>query len=246
MSTSVERTPAKKSPIPEKIPERRIIVYKTCIDPTVMKLAVEKMKKELFLKAGFLKPKPEEIQYVSMDKHYEPYIFVDGKYSVEYYRKHIFTLEVDEDTQEVIVFNHRLKPQPMMEHGKGAYGTIKLEAEKHFLYQNKASFIIDKTGREVEFEQLSFAPSEDDPKKILAEFSEKTGKLEAHADKEVELLRLKVVKRPSNADRITAEEFEVSERAVIYAPIYEITFQNVRTGEKKTVKIDGVTAKVLP
>jgi len=32
---------------------------------------------------------------------------------------------------------------------------------------------------------------------------------------------------------------------VIYSPIYEITFQNVRTGEERLVKIDGVSAKII-
>jgi hypothetical protein len=41
------------------------------------------------------------------------------------------------------------------------------------------------------------------------------------------------------------ELFEVTDRAVIYAPIYKVKFQNVKTGEMKTVKFDGVTARLL-
>jgi hypothetical protein len=41
------------------------------------------------------------------------------------------------------------------------------------------------------------------------------------------------------------ELFEVNDRAVIYAPIYKVKFQNVKTSETKTVKFDGVTARLL-
>ena len=46
---------------PEKIAARKIIIYKTLIDPTVIKLATEKVKDRLFVKFGFLKPNPDQI-----------------------------------------------------------------------------------------------------------------------------------------------------------------------------------------
>jgi len=235
----------KDQPISEKVPERRVIVYKTCIDPTVIKLAVERMKKELFVKMGFLKPKPEDIQYVSIDKSYQPYIFLDGKYSIDYYRKYSFTLQVDENTEEIIILGKKFKPKIMNDPEKGAYGVITLEAEKHFCHEKKANLILDKAGREVPFEQMPFAPSEEDPKKILLEYKEKIDELQIAPDTEIEILRSKIAQRPTEVDRIASELFEISERALIYTPIYEITFQNAKTNEKKIVKMDGVTAKIL-
>ena len=239
-------TPKGDPPIPEKIPERRVIVYKTCIDPTVIKLAVEKIKKELFVKMGFLKPKPEDIQRVSIDKYYEPYIFLDGKYSIDYYRKHSFTLQVDENTPEIVILGKKFKPKIMNDPEKGAYGVITLEAEKHFTHEKKANLILDKAGREFPFEQMPLAPSEEDPQKILAisPYSERIEELQIVPDKGIEILRSKIVQRPTGVDRIATELFEVYERAEIYIPIYEITFQNAKTGEKKIVKMDGVTAKI--
>ena len=233
------------SSIPKKVAERRVIVYKTCIDPTVIKLAVEKIKRETFTKSGLLKPKLEDIRYVSIDKFYEPYVFADGKYSIDYYRKRVFTLEVDENAQEVIILNQTIKPEIGEEPAGIAHGVVKLEAQEHFLHEDKAVVIMDKVGNEVPIEQVPFAPSEEDPKKILNEFSERTGKLNVSPDKEIEILQAKIVKKPSDVDRVASELFEISDRSVIYVPVYEISFENVKTGEKKTVKIDGVTAKVV-
>lgn len=56
----------------ENIVARKTIVNKTLVDPTVIRVEGEKTKNHLFTRFGFLKPKSEEVQFVSMDKYYEP------------------------------------------------------------------------------------------------------------------------------------------------------------------------------
>lgn len=236
---------AEIKPVPERIVERKVIVYRTLVDPTVVKITGEKMKNKLFVRLGFLKPKPEEVQYVSIDKYYEPYIVVSGKYSIDYYRKRVYTLEVDENVREVILLKQTFKPVPPEKPAKKAYKVIRLVGEERLFYEDKAYLILDKTGREVAPEQVPQAPSEEEPDKILAEFGEKIRKLEVPADMEVGVIRSKIVRRPLDIERVVEELFEVSERAIIYTPIYEVKFQNTKTGEVKTLKIDGITAKVV-
>jgi len=233
------------APMSEKIIERKVIVYKTLVDPTAVKLAGEKLKERLFAKFGFLKPKPEEIRCVSIDKNYEPYLVVDGRYAIDYYRRRVYTLEVDENVQEVIVLEKTFKPEAPKEPPKRAYKVVELEGKERLFYENKAYLILDKTGREIAPELVPSAPSEEHPDQILADLGEKVRKLEVAPDKEVELLRSRVVKRPSDIGQVVKELFEVSERAIIYTPVYEIVFENIRSGEKKTVKMDGVTAKIV-
>jgi len=59
------------------------------------------------------------------------------------------------------------------------------------------------------------------------------------------MVKARIVKRPPDVDNIENEVFEISEHTVIYSPIYEITFRNVKTGEEKVIRIDGVTAKIV-
>jgi len=234
------------APTGEKIIERKIIVYKTLVDPTVVKVAGEKLKNKLFVRFGFLKPKPEEIQFVSTDKYYEPYIVINGKYIIDYYRKSAYTVNVDERVQEVILFDQKIKPKPAKEPHARGYKVIELEGEEHLLYEDKASLILDKTGREVPLKQLPSAPSEEQPKKMLAELGENAKKLEITSDADVGILRSKIVRRPTDIKQVVQELFEVTERAVIYTPIYKVLFQNVKTGEVKTLEFDGVTSKRIP
>src|SRR3990170_9150927 len=95
----------------DKVVPRKTIVYETLVDPTVIKVAGEKIKLRLFYKYGFLKPDPTLIQFVSMTKFYEPYIVVSARYFLDYYRKCTYKIEVDEDVKEVILVNRDFIPE---------------------------------------------------------------------------------------------------------------------------------------
>jgi len=227
--------------IPEKITDRKIIVYKTLIDPTVIKLATEKVKDRLFVKFGFLKPNPDQIQQVSFEKDYEPFVIVDGRYHIDYYRRRLYTVRVDDKAQEVILFNQTFKPENSNEPvGK----VVRIEGEERLVHEAKAYLVLSADGREVSPKRIPSAPSEEHSKKMAAEI-ESTKRLEILPNEELDIIRNKIVKRPPEIKRVVKELFEVVDRAVIYTPIYKVKFQNIKTGEMKTVKFDGVTARLL-
>ena len=234
-------------PIPEKISKRKVIVYKSRVDPTIVKLTAEKMKYKLFGKL-FTKRRSEEIRVVSVDKYYEPYILIDANYNVQYFKKKIYKLSVEAETDEVKILGATYRPElessPSENAGESSK-VIKLEAEMWSSYQDKAYLVLDKEGREIPPDQVPAAPSEDHPEKILKEFSKKTGMVQVSPRKEIEMVKSRIVKRPPEMAKIEDELFQISEHAVIYSPIYEITFRNVRTGEERLVKIDGVSAKII-
>ena len=232
-------------PLPEKISKRKIIVYKSRVDPTIVKLTAEKMKYKLFSKFGFSKSQSEDIRVVSIDKYYEPYILVDATYSVQYFEKKVYTLGVEPETEEVKISGESYKPG-MEDNASGkSRRVIKLDAEMWSSYHDKAYLVFDREWHEIPPNQVPAAPSEDHPEKILEEFNKKAGAVQFSSQKEIELVKTRIVKRPSGVAKIEDELFQVLEQAVIYSPIYEIVFRNVQTGEEKLVKIDGVTAKII-
>lgn len=234
-------------PIPEKITERKVIVYKSRVDPTIVKLTAEKMKQKLFGKFGFSKSRSEEIRVVSVDKYYEPYVLIDAKYEIQYSKTKVYTLGVDPETEVVKISGKTYKPkvEKIASEEGVSRKVIKMEAQMCSSYSDKVYLALDKDGNEIPHNQVPAAPSEDHPEKILNEFSKKTGRLRVSPQKEIALVKDRLVKRPSNIGKVEDELFQVSEHAVIYSPIYEITFRNSRTGEEKLVKIDGVTAKII-
>jgi len=235
-------------PVPEKISKRKVIVYKSRVDPTIVKLTAEKMKYKLFGKFGLSKRKAEEIRVVSVDKYYEPYTLIDARYNIRYFKKRIYTLDVDSGTEEVKILGASYVPEPV----SGTAGeseeqnkAVTLEAELWSSYDDKAYLVLDKEGKEIPPDQVPAAPSEDHPEKILKEFGKKSGAVKGSSRKEIDMVKSRIAKRPRNIDEIEEELFNISEHAVIYSPLYEITFRNVRTGEERVIKIDGVSAKIL-
>lgn len=230
-------------PMPEKTVERKVIVYKTMVDPTIIKLAAEKVKDRIFRRYGFLKPPADQIRQVSFEKDYEPYFVVEGKYTIDYYRGRTYTIPIDENALEIVLLDQTLKPEPAKEWRQNK--AVKIEGEERLIHEGKAYLVLDANGREVSPKRIPSASHEEHPKKILAEY-ESDRKLNFDPDKEIEVLKAKIAKRPPEIKRIVNELLEVSDRAVIYIPVYKIKLQNVKTGEEKVVKFDGVTAQLIP
>jgi len=228
-------------PSNEKIAERKTIVYETRTDPTVIRLAGEKLKDQLFTRFRFLKPRPDEIRFVAMEKYYEPYIVISGRHWIDYYRKCAYTIDVNKDAFEVILLNHKFVFDQRADRSAQGRNVIRLEGEERLRIDAKASVILDRSGQDVTLERLPAAPSEENPKKILATF----GVQEIPPDTDVNMIRSRVIRRPNDIKRLVNELFEVDERAIIYTPRFRVTYANTRTGEERTVEFDGVTAEKL-
>ncbi len=229
------------SEVPEKIAKRKIIVYRSSLDPIVMKLIAEKKKNELFGK-HFSESKPEEIKVISVDKYYEPYFLVSAKYNVDYSKKRVYVHDVEKETKVVKVLGNVCEPETRVGPDGESSRLIKLEVEECFSYEDKAFFVFDKRGHEIPPEQVPAAPSEKHPHKILKKFGEKVVEIEIPSKKIMDLVKARIVKRPSDADEIQNELFQISER-IVYSPKYRMMFHNLRTNKEKALTIDGVTAR---
>jgi hypothetical protein len=146
------------------VAQTKVIVYKSRVDAATLKQKAEEMKNELFIKR-FSKPKPEDIHVVSVDKHYEPYVLVDAKYRIEYYIKKIYNLEVAEKTKEVKILGESFKPQMVAvpdSEPEQFRKVVSLEGQEWAFYEDKAYFVLDKSGNEISPDQVPIAPSEDE------------------------------------------------------------------------------------
>jgi hypothetical protein len=233
--------------IPENIAQMKVIVYKSRVDAVTLKQKAEEMKNELFVKR-FSKPKTEDIHVVSVDKHYEPYVLVDAKYRIDYYAKKTYTIEVNEQIEEVKILGESFKPQAEPSPGsepKQFRNVINLEGQELFYHEDKVYFILDKNGKEISPDQVPIAPSEESPKKILRQFKKNTEKTSVSSQEVIEMAKSKLIRRPADMGAINNELFQVTEHAIIYSPVYKITFRNIKTKEEKLVSIDGITAEII-
>jgi hypothetical protein len=227
---------AETSHTKENIVKRKTIVYEAPIDPTVMRVSGEKLKQQLFTRFGLFKPKSEEIQFISLDKYYEPYIVISGKYFIDYYRKCTYIFTVEEGVKEVVLLNNKFLPEAVK-----SSRIIKLPGEERLIKEAKAFLILDKNGRDTTVDNLPSAPSEKKPEKVIAEF----GIEELAENVDVNFVKERIAKRPKDISRIVEEAFEITDRSVIYTPRFKLLFKNVKTGEEKVMVLDGITSRKI-
>ena len=227
--------------LPQKVVDRKTAILKSRLDPDKARLIGEDQKTNLFHKFGFLKPRSDDISLVGFTKYYEPFIVIGGKYSIDYCKKHVFEIKADNQMQNVFLGGQEFKFEPLSA-GKPSR-VLRLVGEEHSHYENETYFILDRLMREAKPEKVPLAPFENEmenPDNFDADFR----KAQISLEEEINFLRSKIVKRPSDADAIIKEIFEITERLTIYNPIYELSFQNVKNAKEVTVLIDGITGKL--
>ena len=227
------------SELKEKVVRRKTIVHEVNIDPTMIRISGEKLKLQLFAKFGLFKPKSDEIQFVSSELYYEPYVVINGKYFVDYYRKCTYNIQVEQKVQEVVLLNKKFVPENLRSNKK--QNLITVTAEERLTNENKAFMVLDKDGKKALIEKIQSSPSSKNPKKIIKKYKIK----ELPKNFEVNLLRNKIAKRPKDLSKIIKEVFEITERTVIYTPRFKLRYKNKKTNEEKILLLDGVTSKKL-
>ncbi len=227
--------------LPQKVVDRKTAILKSRLDPEKARLIGEDQKTNLFLKFGFLKPQSDDISLVGFTKYYEPFIFIGGKYSIDYCKKHVFEIKADNQMQNVFIGGAEFKLEPLS--ATNSSRVLKLVGEEHSHYENKTYFILDRLMREIAPEKVPLAPFENEMEN-LDNFDIEFRKDRISLEEEINFLRSKIVKRPSDADAIIKEMFEITERLTVYNPIYELSFQNVKNAKEVTILIDGITGKL--
>jgi len=227
--------------LPQKVVDRKTAILKSRLNPGKARLIGEDQKTSLFVKFGFLKARSDDVSLAGLTKYYEPFVIIGGKYSIDYCKKHVFEIKADNQMQNVFLGGEEFKFEPLSA-GKPSR-VLRLVGEEHSHYENETYFILDRLMREAKPEKVPLAPFENEMEN-LDNFDTDFRKARISLEEEINFLRSKIVKRPSDADAIIREIFEITERLTIYNPIYELSFQNVKNAKEVTVLIDGITGKL--
>jgi hypothetical protein len=228
--------------LPQKIVDTKTIILKSRLDSNTVRLQGERLKTDFFGKFDFRKPRPEDVTLIAFNKYYEPYIIIGGKYSIDYCKRHDYTLQVEDKTQEIFIDGKKLKSEPLAPDKPAR--VIRLVGEEHSHYENETYLILDRTLQEVSPKELPFAPFEREPEnQPEADFDLRRAKISL--EDEITFLRSRIAKRPLDVAEVVREIFEINERTIIYNPIYELTFQNLKNGKNVTALINGISGEVV-
>ena len=226
--------------LPQSLVDTKTIVLKPRLDQGDLQMIGEKIKPKLFSKF-ILRPKPEDIRFLGAETYFEPYLIIGGKYSLDYCKKHIFKVDVSEQTTKVFVAGQEFRTEQSNQ--KKTNKTIKMIGEEHAHHERQSYFILDRMKREIQPERLPISPF-DVPKKNFGQDSRfKT--ICISDETQIEFLRTKIAQRPADLAAIIREVFEITERIIAYYPMYQLTFENAKNQEDAIVTVSGITGEII-
>ena len=228
--------------LPQKVVDTKIVVLKDRFDSGMVRLEGEKLKRDFFKTHGLFKPKAADIQLVGFEKYYEPYFVIGGFYSIDYCRQHICTLNVGETTKEICVGGKKFNSE-VPESGNRSNRIVKLMGEEVTHYEKNTHFVLDRFRREVSPLKFTFAPYEEKPENT--QDASIFRKFETSMEADIEFLASKIAKRPSDVAAVMREIFEIRERMIVYKPVYELSFQHIKTLKEATLQIDGINGNMV-
>ncbi len=225
-----------------KIAERKTYLLNSKLDYSDARFIGETIKMSLFDRGILSKPKLRDISFLTSNKCYEPFFVVGGKYSLDYRKRNTYTFKVDNQTQKMRIgaeeFKSASSPNDRLSRFVGIVG------EEYAHCENETYLVLDRMMREISPEELPLAPFVEETWSSYNSDLE-FRKARISPESEVAFLRARLVKVPSNASEVIRENFEITQRLLVYKPVYELTFENVKSKEVATALIDGITGKVL-
>jgi len=230
--------------IQKKIVERKVIFFKPAFGTKTIRKFAEKAKNQMFTKYFFLKSKPEESIINTIDKYFEPYIVIDGKYRIDYSKNWNHSIKVDEEMQKLKISNKNFEPKFLKNRIELPYKILELQGTGRFYHEDRKRIVFDQQWNEVRLDILPYLPFEEETQEILNETVDQQLTKDLKAEKEVEILKSKIFKRPNQTSKIHNELFKVTERALVFKPMYKVITTHTKTQKKATFQIDGVNGKI--
>ena len=227
--------------VPQKVVDQKVVILKSRLDQNDIKLLSEEKKKCLFGKPGILKKrgaKEKDIVLIGLNKYYEPYILIGGKYSIDYCKKHLIKIETDNNEKRLFIGGEEKNSEPCSPIGQKRM--FKVVGEERCHYGKETFIVLDRLKREVPPEKIFFAPFEEKQENTTYDIR----KVNITLEEEIDLIKTKIVKRPPNSDFIIKEIFEITDRLIVYNPVYELVFQDVKTSEEAIIIIEGVSGNI--
>ena len=232
----------------------KAVVLRPILDTDEAEQIIENRKTSRF-RSMLQKPKKTEVHVHSLKLSYEAFLILSGRYTADFYRKVIHTINVEPNVKEIIVGGDTFP----IKQGKGIIGKlgtkiksstrkknqIDLELEEHVFLEEEKEVAFDHHGKEIKMSyKMSKKFIESYPRRTLAKTKNNVKKPEITYDAAAKRLITKLKKSVSIGRRNLKEKIIVDEIIELYVPIYEARL----IGPKKNVRImriDSVRKKVL-
>jgi hypothetical protein len=227
--------------------KRKTVILKSRFNQTVISQIAEKLKGKLFNRIGFLKSKSSKIKLISIEKYYEQYLVIKGKYSLDHCKKLEYNLEVDKKAEKICILNKEFIIDKSNKLNSVNSAIVKIDGVAHFHYENEGEFVLDKKCREIESEIWEILLNEVWPKEKISKstLKQNIGEIQISTEDEIDFLRSRLIKRPLDVGEVIKELFELNERKIIFYPMFKLEYQNLKNKKEAMAKINGITGDIL-
>jgi len=230
------------SPLTEKKADQKVYFIRKAVDRHQAQTLIEQRKGKL---TGASKKDEDKVIIKSLEPGYSAFVRVRGEYRITYLRKKHLTITTASNVIGAKVFDEivDLGPPEKFAKGKGK-GTKQLTIDfvERVLEQNELELAFNPQGKNIDPQEIVQMKLEDAPSDFLDTHKDQITVLKINPDLAIEKLRLEVMSRPVDAQRILEEVFEVSLIQIVLSPVFNVIME-FKEQEIKVI-VDAVSAKV--
>ncbi|MHA1271066.1 MAG: hypothetical protein ACTSPY_14835 [Candidatus Helarchaeota archaeon] len=229
------------SPLSEKKVDQRVYFIRKLVDRHQAQTLIEQKKGKL-VKAG---KNVNDVIIKSLEPGYNAYVRVRGEYRISYLRKKHLSITTASNVIGAKVFDEVIdlgSPEPFGK-GKGKGKTLTIDFIEKVLYQAEDELAFNPEGKKIDPQEIVQMKLEDAPSDFLETHKDQISVLKVNPELAIEKLRLGIMNRPTDAQRILDEIFEVSLIQIVLSPVFNVLLEYKELEYK--VMVDAVSGKVM-
>ncbi|WP_297592633.1 hypothetical protein [Nitrosopumilus sp.] len=227
---------------------KTIVIRKNMEEDEALKV-IEQKKTDPF-KSLLSRPKKEDIHLDSMKLYYECSLVISAKYSADYFRKAVHTIDVDSNVHEIVIGDgiFPVRSKSGLEKtfvGKRGKNKVDINLEEHVFVEEEDELTFDNHGMETELPfKIDSKSIENYPQRILEENQHTVKKLEFPYESGIEKLKIHLKKPLDPEVRDLKEDFVLHDLTEVYVPIFEARLSDPKK-KVEIIRIDAVRKKIL-
>ncbi|MBD3227659.1 MAG: hypothetical protein GF329_05680 [Candidatus Lokiarchaeota archaeon] len=230
------------SPLEEKKERQRVYFIRKTVDRHQAQTLIEQKKPKL-TKAK--KKTANEVIIKSLEPGYYAYIRVRGEYRITYLRKKHIKITTGKNVVAAKVFNEVIDlgaPERFIKGKKEGTKTLTIDFIEKVVHQNENELAFNPEGKEIDPENIVKFKLEDAPSDFLDTHKDQVAVPVVGPELAIEKLRLGLMNRPTDAQRILEEIFEVNLIQVVLSPVFNVVLEYEERETK--VVVDAVSGDI--
>lgn len=230
------------SPLKEKKADKRVYFIRKVVDRHQAQTLIEQRKAKL---TGAGKKNVNDVIIKSLEPGYFAYVRVRGEYKITYLRKKHISITTADNVVGAKVFDEIIDlgaPERFIKGKKEGTKTLTIDFIEKIVLQDENELAFNPKGKEIDPQSVVQLKLEDAPSDFLESHKDQVAVPVVGTELAIEKLRLGLMNRPADAQRILDEIFEVNLVQIILSPVFNVVLEY--SEKEYNVVVDAVSEKI--